>query len=136
MPLHAYLILAAGWLLWFAPFPLNRWNFKTPATIDHRARWGIALELVAYSLLWQTNFWTRSPGAWRIALSILFLSLASILSWTGVRTLGGHLRVDAALSSDHQVVRAGPYQVVLHPISSSMCCILLGTAVLTAPVLL
>src|SRR5260370_32271412 len=25
MPLHAYLILAAGWLLCFAPFPLNGW---------------------------------------------------------------------------------------------------------------
>ena len=123
-----YIILAAGWLVWFIPFPVTGWNSKTPAQSDHRARWGLVPEVVAYSLLWQGEFpWTRSPAPWRIACSILFLALAGLLSWTATRALGRHLRFDAALSPDHELVRTGPYRVLRHPIYTSMFCMLLGT---------
>lgn len=122
-----YLILAAGWLVWFIPFPVTGWNSKTPARRDNRARWGLVLEVIAYSLLWQGKFWERSPEPWRIACSILFLALAGLLSWTATRALGRHLRFDAALSPDHELVRSGPYRVLRHPIYTSMFCMLLGT---------
>jgi protein-S-isoprenylcysteine O-methyltransferase Ste14 len=133
VPPYAYIILAAGWILWFTPFLLNKWNFKTPEKKDNRARWGIVLEAVAYTLVWQSDFWTRAPGIWRMTLSILFLLLAALLSWTGVRALGRHLRFDAALAADHQLVRSGPYRVVRHPIYTSMLCTLLGTGFIVAP---
>jgi protein-S-isoprenylcysteine O-methyltransferase Ste14 len=134
MPVHAYLILAAGWLFWFLPFPLSRWNRSPPQRSDHRARWGLLLQVVAYSLLWQGHFWTRSPEAWQTALSILFLSLAVLLSWTSTRALGRHLRFDAALSPDHELVRSGPYRLIRHPIYTSMFCVLLGTGfMITSP---
>ncbi len=133
MPAYAYIMLAVGWIVWFLPFPLNKWNFKTPERRDNRARWGLALQAVAYSLLWQSHFWERSPGPWRTALSALFFVLASVLSWTGVRALGRHLRFDAALSPDHQLVRSGAYRCLRHPIYTSMLCILLGTGFLFAP---
>ncbi len=41
-------------------------------TVDRRARWGIGLELLAYTLLWQGPFWNRSLARWQVALSILF----------------------------------------------------------------
>jgi protein-S-isoprenylcysteine O-methyltransferase Ste14 len=126
-------MLAVGWIVWFLPFPLNRWNFSVPQRRDNRARWGLALQLVAYSLLWQGHFWERSPGPWRTALAALFLILASTWSWTGVRALGRHLRFDAALSSDHQLVRSGAYRWLRHPIYTSMYCILLGTGFLFTP---
>ena len=127
MPWHGYAVIAAGTLLWFAPFPLAGWNFKSPAKVDRRARWGIALEAIGYSLLWQGNFWARSPENWRIALSILFFLLACIFSWTGTRALGRHLRLDAALNPDHELIRSGPYRAIRHPIYASMLCVLLGT---------
>ena len=97
---------------------------------DNRARWGLALQVVAYSLLWQGHFWERSPGHWRTTLAALFLILAAVWSWSAVRALGGHLRFDAALSPDHQLVRSGAYRWLRHPIYTSMLCILLGTGVL------
>ncbi|MGH9646858.1 MAG: methyltransferase family protein [Bryobacteraceae bacterium] len=132
MPLYGYLIVAAGTLLWFAPFPLTRWNFKSPASIDRRARWGVALEAIGYSLLWQGEFWTRQPAGWRVAVSILLFTTACFFSWTGARTLGRHLRLDAALTADHELIRSGPYRLIRHPIYASMLCVLLGTGLLIA----
>jgi len=39
MPGHAYGILAAGWLLWLAPFLPARRNPEAPEKVDRRARW-------------------------------------------------------------------------------------------------
>lgn len=47
MPGYAYAILGAGWLLWMAPFLLRK-TPTAPATLDRRARWGIALEALGY----------------------------------------------------------------------------------------
>jgi protein-S-isoprenylcysteine O-methyltransferase Ste14 len=128
-----YILVAAGWLVWFIPFPIVGWKAKTPDRQDHRARWGLILEVVAYLLLPLGKFWTRSPEPWRIACSILFFALAALLSWTATRALGRHLRFDAALSPDHELVRNGPYRVLRHPIYTSMLCLLLGTAFMIAP---
>ena len=64
----------------------------------------------------------------------MFLALASLLSWTSTRALGRHLRFDAALNPDHELVRSGPYRVVRHPIYASMLCLLLGTGFLATPI--
>jgi protein-S-isoprenylcysteine O-methyltransferase Ste14 len=136
MPIYAYLILAVGWLLWFLPFPLNGWNRNAPQKSDPRARWGLLLQGAAYAILWQGHFWTRSPAPWQTALSILFLVFAAFLSWTSTRALGRHLRFDAALSPDHELIRSGPYRLIRHPIYTSMLCLFLGTGfMLTPPIL-
>src|SRR5437879_8212523 len=130
MPSYAYAILAAGWLFWLTPFFLARRNTERPKELDRRARWGILLVVVAYSMLWQSKFWERSPPVWRVALAILFLLLAGLLSWTGARSLGRQWRLDAGLSSDHELVMTGPYRVVRHPIYTSMLCVLIDTGVM------
>ena len=131
MPAYAYAVILAGTALWLLPF-LTRFNFKTPQTVDRRARWGMLLELVAYSLLWQGSFWARSAQAWQVAISVLFLGLANLLSWSGARALGRELRLDAAVGEDHELIRSGPYRLVRHPIYTSMLCVILGTGILTA----
>ena len=136
MPIYVYIILALGWLFWFLPFPLNGWNRKAPQKSDHRARWGILLQVMAYALLGQGRFWMRSPAIWQTALSVLFLALAVLLAWTSTRALGRHLRFEAALSPDHELVRSGPYRLLRHPIYTSMLCMLLGTGLMTASLLL
>ena len=127
MPPYAYVILAVGWVLWLMPFVLNRWSFRGAEQTDRRARWGILLQMIAYALLWQGPFWIRAPGAARMALAVVFLILAALLSWTATRALGRHLRFDAAIAPDHELVRSGPYRWLRHPIYSSMFAILLGT---------
>jgi protein-S-isoprenylcysteine O-methyltransferase Ste14 len=132
MPTYAYVILAVGWALWFLPFPITGWNRNSPQKSDHRARWGLVLQAAAYVLVWQGHFWTTSPSTLRIALSILFLALATLWSFTSTRALGRHLRFDAALSPDHALVRSGPYRFLRHPIYTSMFCLLLGTGFIIA----
>jgi protein-S-isoprenylcysteine O-methyltransferase Ste14 len=136
MPIYGYVIVAVGSILWFLPFPLTGWSRVSPASSDTRARWGIVLQGVSYAVLWQGHFWLRSPGGWRVALAIFLLSLAALLSWTSTRALGRHLRFEAALSPDHQLVRSGPYGLLRHPIYTSMLCLLLGTGVVVGSAML
>jgi len=136
MPAYAYCLLAAGTILWCLPFVFTHVKRNGPFQLDRRARWGIALEAVSYSLLWQGRFWDRSLEWWHFALSVLLFALACALSWTGARALGRHLRIDAAVDPTHELVRWGPYRLVRHPIYTSMLCVLLGTGVLIAPLYL
>jgi protein-S-isoprenylcysteine O-methyltransferase Ste14 len=136
MPVYAYFVLAAGWLIWFLPFLLVKRNKQAPAKVDRRARWGVVLQGLAYPVLWQGKFWARPLEDWRMALAILFLLLAAMLSWTSVRALGRQWRIDAGLNPEHQLVRSGAYRVVRHPIYTSMICVLLGTGFMVAPPLL
>jgi protein-S-isoprenylcysteine O-methyltransferase Ste14 len=136
VPLHGYVTLAAGWLLWLAPFLLARRADEPARVLDRRARWGILLVVIGYAVLWQGKFWERPLPAWRLAISVFLLLLASVFSWTGTRALGKQLRFDAGLSSDHQLVTSGPYSVVRHPIYTSMLCLMVGTGVVVSPPLL
>jgi len=118
------------------PFLLFKRSSRTPAKVDRRARWGILIEAVGFSLLWQSRFWEPSPSLWRALLSALCLIAAALFSWTAVRALGRHWRIDAGLDADHELIRSGPYAIVRHPIYTSMLFLLLGTGFLVAPGLL
>jgi protein-S-isoprenylcysteine O-methyltransferase Ste14 len=133
MPAYAYTILVVGWLLWMAPFLFVLRSRKPAKKLDRRARWGIVIVAVGYSLLWQGKFWERHPQSWQIGLAIVFFLLASLLSWTGSRALGRQWRIDAGLSSDHKLIMAGPYRFVRHPIYTSMLCVLLATGFVVTP---
>jgi protein-S-isoprenylcysteine O-methyltransferase Ste14 len=133
MPVYGYAILAAGWLVWATAFLTARRSSEPAKVVDRRARFGIALAGVGYGLLWQGRFWERPLPVWRLVLSIVFLLLASLLSWTGTRALGRQWRIDAGLSADHELVMSGPYRVVRHPIYSSMLCLFLGTGTMLTP---
>jgi hypothetical protein len=56
MPAYAYSILAAGWLLWMAPFFSIKRSGNPAKRVDRRARWGIVIVTIGYSLLWQGKF--------------------------------------------------------------------------------
>jgi protein-S-isoprenylcysteine O-methyltransferase Ste14 len=133
MPAYAYAILAVGWLVWVLPFFLVNRQKQPAKQLDKRARVGILLVCISYSLLWQGRFWERSPHLWQFVLSILFFVLAALLSWTGARALGRQWRFDAGLSADHELVTAGPYRLFRHPIYTSMLCVLLATGFLITP---
>src|SRR5580698_3734756 len=132
MPVYGYLIVMGGSILWCAPFLLVYSKQKISLTVDRRARWGVILEAVGYSLLWQGSFWNRSPALWQITLSVLLFALACGLSWTATFALGKQLRVDAAVAANHDLIRSGPYRLVRHPIYTSMMCVLAATGVMIA----
>ena len=134
MPIYAYLILAVGWFFWLLPFFIAEGRGRRPAaTVDRRARWGMVIQAVSYVLLWQNNFWARTPAGWRIAVSALFLIFAISLSWTATRALGPQWRMDAGLNADHELVRAGAYRFLRHPIYASMLCVFIGTGLMITP---
>jgi protein-S-isoprenylcysteine O-methyltransferase Ste14 len=133
VPPYAYGVLLAGWLIWLLPFFLARRKEQKAVEIDRRARWGMILQAISYSLLWQSRFWETSPPPGRIAVSIFFFAMASALSWTGARALGRQWRLDAGLNADHELVTWGPYRLVRHPIYTSMLCMLLATGSLVTP---
>ena len=132
LPLYTYGIIASGTALWAAPFPLQRSKQQGLLKLDPRARWGVALEGIGYTLLWQGKFWMRSVASWQTEFAILLFATACVLSWGAAFVLGKHLRVDAVLISDHRLIRSGPYQIVRHPIYTSMLCILVATGSLIA----
>ncbi|MGO8672246.1 MAG: methyltransferase family protein [Capsulimonadaceae bacterium] len=134
---YAYVLVAAGSILWCAPFIFAGAKRRVPFRVDRRSRWGVALECLGYSLLWQEPFWTRSPESWRVIAAVLLFALGCVVSWTGTRALGMHFRVDAAVDASHELVRSGPYRYVRHPIYTSMLCVLLGTGLMisTLPLL-
>jgi protein-S-isoprenylcysteine O-methyltransferase Ste14 len=131
----ALAILVIGFVAWFLPFPLAGWSSAAPQKRDQRWRWGLLLEVLGYAVLWVGGL-RHAPvlAAWRLALAVLFLVLASVLAWTSTRSLGRYLRFEAAVDADHQLIRSGPYGVVRHPIYASMLCLFLGiAAIATTP---
>ena len=133
MPLYIYSILVVGWAAWFTPFFLIRRAGQKAKQVDKRARWGMLIVMIGYSLLWQGKFWLHPPAAWRVGASILFFAIAALMSWTATRALGKQWRVDAGLNADHELVMAGPYRFVRHPIYTSMLAVLLGTGFMVSP---
>jgi protein-S-isoprenylcysteine O-methyltransferase Ste14 len=130
---YAYFIILAGLVIWFYPFvPAHR---TTPAatTVNRRSRWGIILQFIAFTLLWQGHFWLRSLPLWRLLLSLVLFVLASALSWSSSRALAGQLRIDAALGSNDHLIRSGPYALVRNPIYLSMLLVLCSIAVVLTP---
>ncbi len=129
-----YVILAVGAVAWFAPFPIYYTRGAAgPLTKDYSARWGILLECIAYALLWLGRFWLHTPAPWQLALSIVLFVLASVTSWTASIALGRYLRVDAALDTEHELIRSGPYRWVRNPVYTSMLCAHIATALLLTP---
>jgi protein-S-isoprenylcysteine O-methyltransferase Ste14 len=133
MPVYAYVILIAGIAAWFTPFVLAHREVTSASTADKRSRWGVLLQFAAFTLLWQGHFWERQLTFWRLAACVVLFGLAILLSWTSSRALGRHLRIDAALGAEHELIRSGPYGLVRNPIYTSMLLVLCATAVVITP---
>lgn len=129
MPIYVYPIIIAGIALWFYPFVPAHKSTAPAAVVDSKSRWGMLLQFLAFTFLWQGHFWTRSLTLWRLALCIVLFALACLLSWTSSSELRGQLRADAAIGADHKLVQSGPYAWVRNPIYTSMLLVLCAVGV-------
>lgn len=127
-------IVGVALALWLFPLLKRRSEnrSRTVQSIDHRARWGVLLEALGYSLVWQSDFWNRTPELWRAALSIALLLIAVTISFQAANALGSQLRIDASLSTDHKLIRSGPYRYVRHPVYLSFFLLVLGSGLMLA----
>jgi protein-S-isoprenylcysteine O-methyltransferase Ste14 len=133
VPLYGYIIVVVGVVLWLSPFVRTGWSTGATQRVDRRSRWGLVLEVVGYALMLLGRFWAVSPELWRVLASLLCFVFALALSWTATRALGRqHLRFDAAIGAEHELVRSGPYRLVRHPIYTSMLCVLWGIGFMAA----
>ena len=135
MPPYVFVILSAGWFAWGVPFFRIK-RGPSAERIDSRARWGILLEGIGFALIWPQRLWIASPSPWRVALGAASLATGALLSWTSARALGRQWRFDAGLNADHELVQSGAYRIVRHPIYTSMLCMLVGTGLLLARLVL
>ena len=127
------LLVAVGIAVWLAPFITAKRGTRSLVTRDRRARWGLALESVGIVMTMQSPFWLVNTLTGRVMASAVFFLLAALLSWTATRSLGRQLRFDAAIGTEHELVRSGPYRVMRHPIYCSMLCLLWGIGLIAAP---
>jgi protein-S-isoprenylcysteine O-methyltransferase Ste14 len=127
--------LTTSWIVWFYPFVFRApHNQQRPSiTLAGPTRAGLLLECSAIVIAFAYREQAGPPPWWRLAGTVVFGTVAALLSWTSVRHLGRQFRVNAGLYEDHELVTTGPYAIVRHPIYSSLLAILASTLFLLTP---
>jgi protein-S-isoprenylcysteine O-methyltransferase Ste14 len=119
------------WALGLYPFLFRPKQSRVrQSVIVPKARWGIALQIVAFLLVSIVLFKPRPEGLLVAAMVIMPLSVW--LGWRAVVHLGKQWRIQAGLYSDHELVRTGPYKVVRHPIYVALLGMLIGTGLVVS----
>lgn len=132
----AFAVLIAVWVLWTLSFVVRRARVPRPqaAIVARAAILGIALQAIAYAMIWsQKGRVVPRDNPW-LLLAAFGLGIASlVLIWWAIPALGKQWRVQAGLNADHELIQAGPYRLVRHPIYASMLALFLCTGLLLTP---
>jgi protein-S-isoprenylcysteine O-methyltransferase Ste14 len=119
------------WALAAYPFLFRPKQQRSRASvIDSKARWGIALQMVAFVLVSIIVIKPKPTGV--LVSAIVIMPLSVWLGWRAVRHLGKQWRIQAGLYSDHELVRTGPYKLVRHPIYVALLGMLIGTGLVVS----
>jgi protein-S-isoprenylcysteine O-methyltransferase Ste14 len=119
------------WALALYPFLFRPKQPKArESVIQPKARWGIALQIVAFALVSIIVFKPKPDGV--LVAAIIVLPLSVWLGWQALMHLGKQWRIQAGLYSDHELVRTGPYGVVRHPIYVALLGMLIGTGLVVS----
>jgi protein-S-isoprenylcysteine O-methyltransferase Ste14 len=120
-----------SWALALYPFFFRPKQQKArDSIIEPRARWGIALQIVAFVLVSIIVFKPKPEGL--LVAAIVIMPLSAWLGWRALMHLGKQWRIQAGLYADHQLVRTGPYNVVRHPIYVALLGMLIGTGLVVS----
>jgi protein-S-isoprenylcysteine O-methyltransferase Ste14 len=126
----AVIELMVGWVVWLLAFsqPKGMKRGKETARAES-SRWGIGLVMAAFlfTFAYVRPVGMTKPAAELIA-SMILVPPGVVLAWAAARRLGKQWRFQAAISEGHELITAGPYRVVRHPIYSSMLLMLVASA--------
>jgi protein-S-isoprenylcysteine O-methyltransferase Ste14 len=127
LPLVSRLLVAAGWVWFTIVFVFRRQSGGAGAKREPVSSMGIALQMVAFALVWMIQRPLPAAGASLDALEIARDVLAPLLGFASVafglaavRTLGKQWSYEARLIEGHRLVTEGPYRVVRHPIYTAL----------------
>lgn len=127
-----------SWVFFAGVFLLRKRSGKAPeAKRDRFATLGIALQMVAYFLVWFQPPWqpflppvAALSGSAGVAFAIVTVGLAAASGWlleSAVRTLGKQWALRARLVEGHQLITTGPYAYIRNPIYTGMLGMLIAT---------
>ena len=130
--LHAVAVveLFACWVVWVLAFVKPRRQAAEQKEVARApvSKWGIGLVMLGFALIWA---YVRPVGFEKSDLSLIvsmILGPPSVaLVWAATRHLGKQWRYQAAVSEGHELIQAGPYGWVRHPIYASMLGMILAT---------
>lgn len=128
-PLVRLVIFLGSWLVWFSALLVLRNHRRENAVrVDPKGRWGIALQMAGYvvACMQGPELWSSDLDLWRALAGIVIALLSIAIFWSAVGSLGKQWRFDAGLNQDHELMQAGAYRIVRHPIYASMFGMLLA----------
>jgi protein-S-isoprenylcysteine O-methyltransferase Ste14 len=128
-PVVRLVIFFGSWVVWLAALiALRHHRLQKAVRVDPKGRWGIALQMAAYAAACTAGpeVWSSNLELWRAVAGIAIALLSIALFWSAVARLGKQWRFDAGLNRDHELVQAGAYRIVRHPIYASMFGMLLA----------
>jgi protein-S-isoprenylcysteine O-methyltransferase Ste14 len=140
--LTALALVLIAWVIFGLTFVLRRIINKSHskgeeagATYGPESKWGIALQSVAFALIWLTprkNWWSLPPSqTGEIAVAVVAVVLAyssALFSLRAVQTLGKQWTYQARVLKDHDLITQGPYSIVRNPIYLGMFGMILSTS--------
>lgn len=133
--------VAVVWVMlcWFGfalPFVFRKRPPKTKERKrDRTSQIGLLIQAAAYGVVWTFRRPIGTPFLphgfwWRLALDLFAVAAASWAVWlafAAVYVLGKEFALTARVVEDHRLVTEGPYQIVRHPIYTSMLAMLVAT---------
>jgi len=131
-------VMIAGWLGFAgAMLAARRHSGQVERRRERSSVTGLAVQMVAYSAVWTVRRpWTSPllgqtvvPEALLSALTIALVSGSIWIVVAAVRTLGRQWSLTARVIEGHELMTAGPYRLVRHPIYSGMLGMLVATGI-------
>lgn len=130
-------VMILGWVGFSLGFALRRRQPRGPAA---RRDWpslaGIVLQMAGYAAAWSVRrepvdlpFLGHGEG-WQAVFLVLTALLAGWSVWAvvgAVRALGKQWSLQARVLKDHELITAGPFRRVRHPIYSAMIAMLVAS---------
>jgi len=130
--------MIAGWFGFAAAmFAARRHSGQVERRRERSSVTGLVIQMVAYSAVWTVRrAWTAPllgqnvvPEALLCALTIALVVGSIWMVVAAVRTLGRQWSLTARVIEGHELMTAGPYRLVRHPIYSGMLGMLVATGI-------
>lgn len=113
-----------------------RWTRRGKATIvtkDNRSLVGLLLQAIGIVVAVSFSDPELITQEWRLLLGVVLGPLDALLAACGPWQLGRHLRGQAIVTEDHELITSGPYKLFRHPLYAGTLWLTLATALVRSP---